>query len=98
MVNHQFKSSHSPSVKYKKKKNYILPWYLYVFMIYITMFCLLTNERFNHDQNFDNLDSDLRLIQLQESRIGALEGAQQIPRGFQLLLFRYKNPWKMMNI
>ena len=62
------------------------------------MFCLLTNERFNHDQNFDNLDSDLRLIQLQESRIGALEGAQQIPRGFQLLLFRYKNPWKMMNI
>ena len=50
------------------------------------MFCLLTNERFNHDQNFDHLDSDLRLIQLQKSRIGALEGAQQLPRGVQLLL------------
>ena len=71
-----------------------------IFMTYITMFCLLTNGLtwFNHDQKIDNLDFDLRLIQLQESRIGALEGAQQIPRGFQLLLFRYKNPWKMMNI
>ena len=65
-----------------------------IFMTYITMFCLLTNGStwFNHDQKIDNLDFDLRLIQLQESRIGALEGAQQIPRGFQLLLFQL-NIW-----
>ena len=69
---------------------------VYIYIYYHDIYDLYNNVSFidngvtwfNHDQKIDNLDFDLRLIQLQESRIGALEGAQQIPRGFQLLLFQ----------